>query len=57
MFPFVTAVIDWSTEYRKAAVMTRVHTCCSEIIGDVTGGMGQRARSEEDLCCLERKLE
>lgn len=51
----VSAFINRSMEYEKAALMMRVHTRYREMVGDVTVGMGRRVRSEEDQGSLERR--
>lgn len=56
LFPFLATFIHWSTEYKSTALITRVHSCYSEIVAVVMGDMRQRAWRMKELDGLGRMV-
>lgn len=49
---FVARSVGRSTKYKTSTPMVNVYTRYSKIIADVTGNIGHRTQSEEDLSSL-----
>lgn len=52
-FSFKATFIDTSTEQKKTAHMTRVHTCHSNFVADVKGDLEQQLKNKKKLESLQ----